>query len=141
MNIYSKAYADIYYILGCLDDEYKKKIPKKLIDFFRDNAEPYYLSDIDITKPLIEQNISQETEQLICLLNLNYWCDQNEKQELLKKYELNEQEIEAQLQNKYDIKFNKIFQIEDVKAIAIIEKENIFSKILKLLKRIMSKKK
>jgi len=141
MNIYSRAYTDIYHILSALEDKYIKKIPSELIDFFRDNADLEYISKIDVTKPLIEQEISQETEQLICLLNLSYWCTPQEKEELLKKYEINEKEAQEQLQNKYEIKFNKNAKIEDVKAITVIEKESIFSKIIRFIKGIITKKK
>ena len=141
MNIYAKSYADVYYILNALEEKYTNKIPNDLIEFFRDNAEPHYLSRIDLTKPLTEQEISEETEQLICLLNLNYWSTPEEKEELLKKYELNEKEAEEQLRNTYEIKFNKNAKIEDVKALAVIEKESIFTKIKNFIKRIILNKK
>lgn len=141
INIYSRAYADISYILKAIEEKYTQQIPYELIEFFRKNADPEYRSKIDLSKPLTEQEISKETEQLICLLNLNYWCTQSEKQELLKRYELNEQEIEEQLRNQYEIKFNKNTQLEDVKAIAVIKKESILSKIIKFIKEIMIKKK
>ena len=141
MKTYSKAYADVYYILSALEEKYTNKIPTDLIEFFKDNAEPHYLSTIDLTKPLTEQEISEETEQLICLLNLNYWCTPEEKEELLKKYELNEKDVEEQLRNTYEIKFNKNAKIEDVKALTVIEKESIFAKIKKFIKRIILNKK
>lgn len=145
MSAYSMAYADIYYILNSLDEEYVNKIPTQLIEFFRENREPYYLSNLDMTKPLTEQYIRKETEQIICLLNLNYWCSPEEKKELLKKYSLNEKTLQEQLHEKYDLKFNnKRFtdnaKIQDVKTIAIIEKDNFFTQIIKLLKKFFNKK-
>ena len=98
---YSKAYADICYILSILEDKYSDAIPKELKNFFIENADIQYLSNIDITKPLTEQNINEKTEQLICLLNLNYWCTPTEKKQLLEKYEANEHEIQEMLRNKY----------------------------------------
>ena len=87
VDVYSKAYADIYYILSVLEEEYTKNIPEELIEFFRENADLQHLSRIDLSKPLTEQNISEETERLICLLNLNYWCTSEEKEELLNQYQ------------------------------------------------------
>lgn len=141
VNIYNRAYSDICYILSVLEEKYTQQIPCELIKFFRDNADSQYISRIDLSKPLLEQEISKETEQLICLLNLNYWCTPKEKEELLKKYEINEKEAQEQLQNEYEIKFNKNAQIQDVKAIVVIENENIFTKIIKFLKGIITKKK
>ena len=140
-NNYSRAYKDIFYILMSVEEEYKNKIPKELIKFFKDNADNQYIPTIDFSKPLIDQKISKETEVLLCLINLNYWCTPEEKEELLKKYELNEKEAEEQLRSQYEIKFNKKTQIQDIKAIAIIEEENIFTKILKFFKAIITKKK
>ena len=141
VNDYSRAYKDIYYILMSVEEKYKNKIPSELINFFRDNADNQYIPTIDLSKPLIDQKISRETEVLLCLINLNYWCTLEEKDELLKKYEINEKEAEEQLRNTYEIKFNKSAKIEDVKAIAVIEKENMFTKILKFFKGIITKKK
>lgn len=141
VNDYSRAYKDIYYILMSLEEKYKNKIPNELIKFFKDNADNQYISAIDLSKPLIEQKISEKTEILLCLINLNYWCTPEEKEQLLKKYEINEKEAEEQLRNQYEIKFKERPQIQEVKAIAIIEKENIFTKIVNFLKRIISKKK
>jgi len=141
VNNYSRAYKDIFYILMSIEEKYKNKVPKELIKFFKDNADNQYIPTIDFTKPLIEQKISQETEVLLCLINLNYWCTPEEKVELLKKYEINEKEAEEQLQKQYEIKFKERPQIQDIKAIAVIEKENIFIKILKFFKEIIAKKK
>lgn len=141
MNNYNRAYTDITYILGAVNEEYLKKIPHGLIEFFVKNSDHQYLSKIDLSKPLTEQEISKETEQLICLLNLNYWCTSKEKQELLKKYKLNEQEIEEQLKNEYKIEFDKNINNENIKAITVIDKQNIFSKLINFIKRIIIKKK
>lgn len=141
MSNYNQAYSDISYILSSLEEKYVKKIPEELITFFSDNADPYYIPKIDITKPLTNQKMSQETELLICLLNISYWCTPQEKEELLKKYEINEKEIEEQLRNRYEIKFKEKPQLEDVKMMVVLEKENIFSKIIKFVKAIINKKK
>ena len=141
VNNYSRAYKDIIYILMSLEEKYKNKIPKELIKFFKDNADNQYIPTIDFSKPLISQKLSEETEGLLCLINLNYWCTPEEKEELLKKYEINEKEAEEQLQNQYEIKFKEKLQIQDIKAIAVIEKESIFAKLIKFLKGIITKKK
>ena len=141
VNEYSRAYKDIFYILMTVEENYKNKVPSELIKFFKENADKQYIPTIDFSKSLIEQNISEKTEELICLINLNYWCTPEEKEELLKKYEINEKEVEEQLRNQYEIKYKEKPKIEDIKAIAIIEKENIFTRILKFLKGIITKKK
>ena len=62
VNNYSRAYKDIFYILMSLEEKYKNKIPKELIKFFKENADNQYVPTIDLSKPLIDQKISKETE-------------------------------------------------------------------------------
>ena len=141
VNNYSRAYKDIFYILMSVEEKYKNKIPKELIKFFKENADNQYVPAIDLSKPLIEQKISDETEVLLCLINLNYWCTAEEKEDLLKKYEINEKEAEEQLRKQYEIKFKEKPQIQDIKAIALVQQQNIFTKIVNFFKRIITKKK
>lgn len=138
VNIYSKSYSDICYILSALEEEYTKRIPSELIKFFKDNADPQYLSKIDLSKPLTEQDISDETEQLICLLNLNYWCTSEEKEKLLKKYETNE-EMQKLLQTKEvkvpseDTLNNAYAEVEQIlNFLGDSYKQKIPSKLIKL---------
>ena len=71
VNEYSRAYKDIFYILMTVEENYKNMVPSELIKFFKENADKQYISTIDFSKSLIEQNISEKTEELICLINLN----------------------------------------------------------------------
>lgn len=141
INDYSRAYKDIYYIIMAIEEEYRKKIPSDLIEFFKENADMQYISNINFSKPLVEQKISQKTEELLCLINLNYWCMPEEKDKLLKKYAINEKEVEEQLRNKYQIEFKKNPKIEEIKALATIEKENVLTRIIRFIKRIIRNKK
>ena len=141
VNNYTRAYKDIFYILMSVEEKYKNNVPKELINFFKDNADNQYIPIIDLSKPLIEQKLSEETEALLCLINLNYWCTPEEKEQLLKKYEINEKEAEEELRKQYEIKFKKKLEIQDIKAIEVIQKQNFFTKILKFVKEIITKKK
>lgn len=140
-NNYTRAYKDIFYILMSVEEKYKNNVPKELINFFKDNADNQYIPIIDLSKPLIEQKLSEETEALLCLINLNYWCTPEEKEQLLKKYEINEKEAEEELKKQYEIKFKKKLEIQDIKAIEVIQKQNFFTKILKFVNEIITKKK
>ena len=140
-NNYTRAYKDIFYILMSVEEKYKNNVPKELINFFKDNADNQYIPIIDLSKPLIEQKLSEETEALLCLINLNYWCTPEEKEQLLKKYEINEKEAEEELRKQYEIKFKKKLEIQDIKAIEVIQKQNFFTKILKFVNEIITKKK
>ena len=50
-------------------------------------------AEIDIEKPLIEQNLKRETMVLLAILNLNYWCEnEDENKSFLDEWDKNEEE-------------------------------------------------
>ena len=61
-------------------DEQRDKIPQKLREFFKEERDTNYIKGINPTKPIKNQNLKEETLGIIALLNLQYWCeDENEK--------------------------------------------------------------
>lgn len=97
------AYAELLEILSYMESGYTKKIPKKLMMVFKDNASNTYEKHININKPLEEQNISQKTAALIGMLTLQYWCEsENQKQELINVFNENERKYQEDLRKKYN---------------------------------------
>ena len=96
------AYAEIDEILNLLEDDYRERVPKKVRDFFKEEKMKDYHPEIDIEKPLIEQNLKRETMVLLAILNLNYWCEnEKEKQRFLNELDKNEEE-KKELEEKYN---------------------------------------
>lgn len=96
------AYAEIDEILNLLEDDYREMVPKKVRDFFKEEKMKDYHPEIDIEKPLIEQNLKRETMVLLAILNLNYWCEnEEEKQSFLDELDKNEKE-KNELEEKYN---------------------------------------
>ena len=58
---------------------------------------------IDINQPIKDQNLMDETLAIIAMLNLKYWCDDEEKKRLINIYLENERKIRDELKEKYDI--------------------------------------
>ena len=111
------AYAEIDEILNLLEDDYRERVPKKVRDFFKEEKMKDYHPEIDIEKPLIEQNLKRETMVLLAILNLNYWCEnEEEKQRFLNELDKNEEE-KKELEEKYnpDNLFKKKKQIKILK--------------------------
>ena len=143
-NEQAESYAEILTILSYMETEYKKKIPKKLTDFFERNSAKDYELDIDLAIPLKDQKLKNKTLSLLAMLNLNYWCEnEEEKQELIKKYSENEKRYQEELREKYnpDNIFKKRNQEKSVEEniekeeVAIVEyKESIFKKIINKIK-------
>lgn len=98
-----KIYSEVYAILEILGNEYINKIPTKLYNYIVAEKESNIKIHYDINKPLNEQPISEETILFISYLNLQYWCDEEQKQELLKIYKQNDDKIEEELRQEYNV--------------------------------------
>ncbi len=94
------AFTQVLNILNNVDKIYYDKIPKNIIELLENNKIEYYQYYDEKGKT----KISYLAEQLLCYINLEYWCDNDEKIELIKKYKKND-EINSK---KYNI--NKIFE-------------------------------
>lgn len=140
-----QAYSEIDEFLSLLKDEEINKVPKKIRDLFKEEKDKNYKKIIDPNKPIKEQNLKEETLALIALLNLQYWCeDEQEKERLKEIYVKNEKLYEEAFQ----IEFNsdKIFKngIEeankDIEEQQVIPyKESILKKMLNRLKKLFGK--
>lgn len=139
-NNLTKAYAEVLLILSYMEQKYADMIPKKLLELFNEEKDQNYQPDINPKISLAEQNLQRKTLALLAMLNLNYWCkDENEKKELLKMYAENDKKIEAEMRERYNPdnlfkKKEKEEQNDEIKeeSTEIIEykEQNIFKKIL-----------
>ena len=97
------AFAELLEILSYMEEDDVNKLPQKLMDIFKENADKEYQNHIDIDIPLEEQNISEDTTALLGMLAVNYWCStEEEKQMLLEAYEENEKAYQESLREKYN---------------------------------------
>lgn len=133
------AYAEIDEILNLLEDDYREMVPKKVRDFFKEEKMKDYHPEIDIEKPLIEQNLKRETMVLLAILNLNYWCEnEEEKQSFLNELNKNEEE-KNELEEKYnpDNLFKKKQDENIQNNLQIIEykKPNFIQRLLTKIKK------
>ena len=143
-NSLSKAYAEVLLILSYMEQKYIDMIPKKLLELFNEEKDKNYQPNINPNISLAEQNLQRKTLALLAMLNLNYWCkDENERKELLKMYSENDKKIEAEMRERYNPdnlfkKKEKVEQNNDIKQerTELIEykEKNIFRKILDRIK-------
>lgn len=131
-----QAYTEIDTFIDLLDEYNKNKIPKKLREYFKKEKDINYIKKINPNQPIKEQNLKEETLSLIAMLNLQYWCeDENEK-----KYQ-------AELREKYNpdnIFKNKQKNIETnySQQTAMIEykKDSFFQKLKKFIVNFFNKR-
>lgn len=139
-----QAYSEIDEFLSLLDEKTRNEVPSKLREFFKKEKDNNYHKGINPNTPIKEQNLKNETLALIALLNLQYWCkDENEKERLKQVYANNENQYQEELREKYNPdnifkKNNNQVQVKDKieEPKQLVEyKENIikkfFEKVLK----------
>lgn len=106
-----QAYSEVDEFLKLLSEEKRNEIPKKLRKLFREEKDEKYFKNIDKNVPIKDQNLKEETLAVIALLNLQYWCkDEEEKKRLREIYAQNEKKYQNMLYEKYNP--NDIFKKE-----------------------------
>ena len=130
---YTKAMTEVYYILNNTDENLVKKIPRKIIEFIKENINENYKIAFDKDKLLSEQKLLPETEDFLSLIYRSYWATEEEKIEFAKRdkeelqKKMQEQDIQEIWKNK---KANK--KKEEIQLVPIKEK----SKLRKLFEKI-----
>lgn len=124
---FSKACTNVDYILDNLNEEDYLKIPNKLIEIIKLLKEDNYEPQIDIEKPLEEQELTDATKGLIALIYNKYLGTEEEKAKFNEEYNNNSKD-----NNAYEMKFkktesilNKTTSMEEYK-----EKKSFFEKII-----------
>ena len=142
-----QAYAEIDSFLELLNEEQKNQVPQKLREFFKREKAQEYKKIIYPDIPIKDQNFSKETLGLIALLNLEYWCkDEQEKQRLEKIYEKNEKNYQNNLNQQFNYttlfrRENKTQNIPEENTQMVVIKETALEKFFnRILKFFYNKK-
>ena len=142
MSNLKKAFSEVDMILDLIDSEMKNKVSANFIKFIKEEKDNNYKPNINPELPLEEQNILPETIDILALLKLNYWCNEEEKKELLKILNKNEQQFQKEAKEKYEI--DKLFKTNKTKEIIDlpekVESENFIKKLIKFIKNIVWKR-
>lgn len=143
-----QAYSEIDEFLSLLTDEKREQIPVKLREFFKEEKDKNYTKGIKLDIPVKDQNFKEETLAIIALLNLEYWCqDEEEKEKLRKIYDNNEKIYKEMLQVEFkpdDVfkKKNVVIENENneqVAPVSMVEyKESVFKRVLNKIKQIFN---
>lgn len=139
---YSEAVVEVLGILYELEDKEFEKIPNNVIDFFEECKSNTYNPSIDYTADVGSLKLKEKTKEILAGIYLDYLCPESEKQNYIKKIRINRYNYEKELKSKYDVDNifkNKKRDFKEEKALKVIEKESIFSKIIKKLKNIFIK--
>lgn len=141
LNNIKQAYAEVDVFLNLLPDNERNKIPEKIINKIREEKDIHYEVNINPDIDIEKQNLKRETLAIIAMLNLKYWCDDEEERKRLKKvYEQNQEKVDRLIQVDFDpqrIFSNKKNENEEQND----NKDNLFPTIKKdsIFKRILNK--
>lgn len=140
-----KAYYEVSEILKYMSSDLVEKIPIKIRSFFEENKAKNYNFKYNLNKSLDQQEVSQETNEILTILYRDYICDQEERTEIDKILDENEKAYQEELRKMYnpkDIfknskKEKTIKENLDQNNVVIIECQNgILKKIISKLKNI-----
>lgn len=120
----------------------KIKFQKKIYDFFLEKSNKNYIRHLDKSKTLYDQEIREDTKEILAILLINYWCETNDrKNQLLILFRNNEIKYQEQLREKYnpDMLFknkrnydnNNNEKAENNTQMIVIDKDNIFTRFIK----------
>lgn len=116
------AYAEVNYIIHHMNEKYLEMIPKQLVKFFESFSNPNYKVNINPHIPLDRQGLQRYSLEIIAILHLKYWCENEErKQELYNIMVNNENNVVQNL--KYRSNIEELFN--DVEDETIEENDNI----------------
>lgn len=115
-----QAYAEVDYIIHHMNEKYIEKIPKKLLDFFSNIKDPNYEVYVDPHRPLQSQGLKKYTLEVIAILHVKYWCENEErKAELIAKMQENQDKFEEQLREQFSVE--KLFNNPSAKVVTSLD--------------------
>lgn len=99
-----QAYAEVDYIINHMNQKYKEKVPPKMLAFFSELKDSNHVVKINPYVPLQNQGLKRYTLEIIALLHLKYWCeDEERKKELYNIMLRNQEKLEEQMRDRYSV--------------------------------------
>lgn len=142
---YAIAMSELLYFLKGFSDEEVNKIPKKLMKFFKENADQNYKCNFDYNANIEDLHLRDETYGLISMVCYNYWCETpEEKKQYLDLLNESEKEYQKHISEKYNLDklfVNKRNEHDEKTQLAVVkyDKEKWYKKIIMFLKRLLHK--
>lgn len=132
-EVYTKALTEVDEVLNYLDVKLLNKIPETFKNFIKNSKNKMYKYQYNKEKPLYEQELSKEAKAIISLIYRDYICYPQEKNQLVQEEKIN-------MQNEFKVKEIETIKNDvktETKAIAIIEKESFWKKVINKMKKIL----
>lgn len=141
---YAEAAVEVLDILKHTRKSDVEKIPEKFIKFLEENSSKTYNPNLDHTKSIKEMGLKQKTQDILGVIYLKYWADEQGKEKFRKKIKENEIKYQEELREKYNsdnlfkTKTEYVKPTENVQ-IQVLPKETFIQKIVNRIKGIFGK--
>ena len=136
---YRNAFKEVDEILKYTDIDLVNKIPKKFIDFLRENMNNNYEFNVQEGLHLNKQKLSEEANNILALIYRDYWATEEEKEEFRKKDEEERKLNEEKLEHIFDRKDIEPIEEKKNNQLIKIEHESFIKRLFLKLKRFFLK--
>ncbi|MBR0350288.1 MAG: hypothetical protein IJH76_00415 [Clostridia bacterium] len=149
---YRNSLYELSEIFKILDKSLIAKIPQGLKDIIAKEKSTNYNFKLDYSKKLSEQKLSETTELFLTTLHLKYWCNEEEKQQILNAMRENENKYQEELREQYNpdnlfknkynsVENNNIKEQSTTQQMQMIEyqEESILKRIINKIKSLFKK--
>ena len=136
---FPKAYKEVIEILKHFPKRDINKIPQKLIDLLKRKIDNTYEFHVDMNKSLEEQDLLEETKDILANLYRDYFADEEEKANIKEKEKKEIEEIEEEKRRKYPVDIFKEKEcIPNIKTTElVIKKQSRLIRIKNFIKKIL----
>lgn len=86
----AKRLVEVEEILKYLTKEEKNKIPNNVFEFIQKNKDKEYKWEIDKSKALVEQEVSEDTFAILAYISMEYLFNAEQKKLMKQFYDLND---------------------------------------------------
>lgn len=136
-----QAYSEVDEFLKLISEEKRRKVPEELRKLFKEEKDDNYTKTINPKIHIKDQELKEETLAIIALLNIQYWCeDENEKERLKEVYAKNEKTYQEYFQ--VDFEPDKIFKKKEYMEASlpnIIEEQSLIKRFINRIKNMFVK--
>lgn len=145
----SKAYTEVYNIINCMSDEYKEKIPNKVIETIKYKMDKNYEFNIDLDN-INDLELMDDTEKILSVLYTDYISSEEERKIIKNKEKIVYLNKENKKKEKFesDIFKNNLTKslVEDSnekrennkkETLITTKKEKWYKKLLNFIKRLL----
>lgn len=97
-----RVYSEINCLFQYFPDDYLEKVPQKILKIINDYTDKKYYFDVDVDKGLDQQNITEETKNMLVVLKYNYWSTEDEQKNIMNQIKKNTEIQEEELRERYN---------------------------------------